>query len=341
MAKVSIIVPCWGVEKYLDRCVESLVNQTLQDIEIILVDDESPDRVPEMCDDWAKKDRRIKVIHKKNGGLGLACNSGIEVATGEYLAFCDSDDWVDAKMYETMYEASERYSADVIYTGLKRVNIDGLEIGRLSHFNDLRVFNGRTEVDQLLRDMISPAPSVKEERLIQVSAKVVLYRHRIIEENSIRFVSEREYPSEDLIFNIDYLAHSNIACVLPSYFYNYQVTPNSITTKIKPNHFKSINNTYDYIVCLCRKYSVKSYELVCERFYIGYCRAYIAEILTAKIERSLQRNLLYEVIDSPKCQTIIKNYPITSMSIPKQIFTYAMRYHSTTVLAILSKLRNR
>ena len=100
MAKVSIIVPCWGVEKYLDRCVESLVNQTLQDIEIILVDDESPDRVPEMCDDWAKKDRRIKVIHKKNGGLGLACNSGIEVATGEYLAFCDSDDWVDAKMYE-------------------------------------------------------------------------------------------------------------------------------------------------------------------------------------------------------------------------------------------------
>lgn len=232
MPKVSIIVPCWGVEKYLDRCVESLVNQTLQDIEIILVDDESPDRVPEMCDDWAKKDRRIKVIHKKNGGLGLACNSGIEVATGEYLAFCDSDDWVDAKMYETMYEASERYSADVIYTGLKRVNIDGLEIGRLSHFNDLRVFNGRTEVDQLLRDMISPAPSVKEERLIQVSAKVVLYRHRIIEENSIRFVSEREYPSEDLIFNIDYLAHSNIACVLPSYFYNYQVTPNNDSLKI-------------------------------------------------------------------------------------------------------------
>ena len=79
MSKVSIVVPCWGVEKYLDRCVESLINQTLREIEIILVDDESPDRVPEMCDEWAKRDNRIKVIHKKNGGLGMACNSGLEV----------------------------------------------------------------------------------------------------------------------------------------------------------------------------------------------------------------------------------------------------------------------
>lgn len=72
MSKVSIIVPCWGVEKYLDRCVESLINQTLREMEIILVDDESPDSVPEMCDEWAKKDNRIKVIHKKNAGLGMA-----------------------------------------------------------------------------------------------------------------------------------------------------------------------------------------------------------------------------------------------------------------------------
>ena len=100
MPKVSIIVPCWGVEKYLDRCVESLVNQTLKDIEIILVDDESPDRVPVMCDDWAKKDSRIRVIHKKNGGLGFARNSGLDIATGEYVTFCDSDDYIEQEAYE-------------------------------------------------------------------------------------------------------------------------------------------------------------------------------------------------------------------------------------------------
>lgn len=85
--KVSIIVPVYNVEKYLDRCLTSLINQTLKDIEIILVDDESPDNCPAICDNYAQKDPRIKVIHKKNQGLGMACNSGMENATGEYIAF--------------------------------------------------------------------------------------------------------------------------------------------------------------------------------------------------------------------------------------------------------------
>lgn len=91
--KVSIIVPCYNVEKYLDQCMNNLVNQSLQEIEIILVDDGSPDRVPEMCDEWAMKDNRIKVIHKKNEGLGYARNSGLEIAMGEYVTFVDSDDY--------------------------------------------------------------------------------------------------------------------------------------------------------------------------------------------------------------------------------------------------------
>ena len=108
MCKVSVIVPCYGVEAYLDRCMASLLTQTLDDIEIIMVDDGSPDRVPFMCDDYAKKDSRIKIIHKENGGLGYARNSGLEIAKGEYVAFVDSDDFVSTNMYESMYmEAKE------------------------------------------------------------------------------------------------------------------------------------------------------------------------------------------------------------------------------------------
>ena len=92
MSKVSVVVPVYNVEKYLDQCMNNLVNQSLQEIEIILVDDGSPDRVPEMCDEWAMKDNRIKVIHKKNEGLGYARNSGLEIAMGEYVTFVDSDD---------------------------------------------------------------------------------------------------------------------------------------------------------------------------------------------------------------------------------------------------------
>ena len=109
MPKISIIVPIYNVEKYLDRCVRSLCNQTLQDIEIILVDDQSPDDCPRMCDEYAKQDSRIIVIHKKNGGLGYARNSGMKVATGEYVAFVDSDDYVDLDMFESMYNSAKKY----------------------------------------------------------------------------------------------------------------------------------------------------------------------------------------------------------------------------------------
>lgn len=105
---LSVIVPVYKVEQYLDRCVESIVNQTYRHLEIILVDDGSPDRCPELCDQWAKRDTRIKVIHKENGGLSDARNTGIKAAKGEYLAFVDSDDYIDREMYETMLDAIDR-----------------------------------------------------------------------------------------------------------------------------------------------------------------------------------------------------------------------------------------
>ena len=92
--KVSVVLPIYNVEQYLERCVNSVVNQTYTNLEIILVDDGSPDNCPQMCEDWKKRDSRIKVVHKKNAGLGMARNSGIEVATGEYICFFDSDDYV-------------------------------------------------------------------------------------------------------------------------------------------------------------------------------------------------------------------------------------------------------
>ena len=98
--KISVIVPVYKVEKYLDKCVESIVNQTYKNLEIILVDDGSPDNCPAMCDAWAEKDERIKVIHKENGGVSSARNAALEVATGDYIGFVDSDDWIEPDMYE-------------------------------------------------------------------------------------------------------------------------------------------------------------------------------------------------------------------------------------------------
>lgn len=102
---ISVIVPVYNVEKYLDRCMESILNQTYKHLEIILVDDGSADSSPQMCDAYARKDNRIKVVHKQNGGLSDARNAGLEVATGMYIGYVDSDDWIELDMYERMYNA--------------------------------------------------------------------------------------------------------------------------------------------------------------------------------------------------------------------------------------------
>ena len=107
--KISVIVPVYKVEKYLDRCVESIVNQTFGDFELILVDDGSPDNCPAMCDAWAQKDDRIRVIHKKNGGLSSARNAGMAKMTGKYVCFIDSDDWVETNTFEVLLELLKKY----------------------------------------------------------------------------------------------------------------------------------------------------------------------------------------------------------------------------------------
>lgn len=105
MPKISVIVPIYNVEKYLNRCVDSILKQTFTDFECILVDDGSPDKCPKICDEYAKKDMRIRVIHKENGGLSDARNAGIDAAQGEYLGFVDSDDWIHPQMYEILYNS--------------------------------------------------------------------------------------------------------------------------------------------------------------------------------------------------------------------------------------------
>ena len=110
---ISVIIPIYNVEAYLDECIASVIAQTYSNLEIILVDDGSPDNCPQMCDEWAAKDSRIRVIHKENGGLSDARNAGIDIATGEYIAFVDSDDWIEPEMYEIMLAALKNENADI------------------------------------------------------------------------------------------------------------------------------------------------------------------------------------------------------------------------------------
>ena len=123
--KISVIVPVYKVEAFLDRCVQSIANQSYRNLEIILVDDGSPDNCPAMCDAWAEKDSRIKVVHKQNGGLSDARNAGMAIATGEFMGFVDSDDWIAPDMYQHLYDLLEADGSDIAACGVEMVWEDG------------------------------------------------------------------------------------------------------------------------------------------------------------------------------------------------------------------------
>ena len=121
---ISIIVPVYKVENYLDRCVQSLVDQTWSNLEIILVDDGSPDNCGAMCDAWAARDNRIKVIHKENGGLSDARNAGMAIASGTYMGFVDSDDYISSDMYQLLYDRMAADGSDIAACGVELVYVD-------------------------------------------------------------------------------------------------------------------------------------------------------------------------------------------------------------------------
>lgn len=125
--KISVIVPIYKVEGMLYRCVESIINQTYQNLEIILVDDGSPDKCGDICEEYAQKDNRVRVIHKKNGGLSDARNIGIELASGKYICFVDSDDWIDLDMIELLYKIAIDRNADIVECSYRNVYSDYIQ----------------------------------------------------------------------------------------------------------------------------------------------------------------------------------------------------------------------
>jgi glycosyltransferase involved in cell wall biosynthesis len=226
MAVVSIVVPVYKVEKYLERCVDSLRNQTLRDIEIILVDDGSPDRCPEMCDALALQDSRIRVVHKKNGGLSSARNAGLRVATGKYVGFVDSDDDVELDMYEKMLRVIETEQVDFVMSDYVRIPADGQK-----YLKTLDIRPGRYD-KAAIRSEIFPSLIMGENvdygPLLSVWHS--LYRTAFLQENNFYFDEEVRW-SEDNIFSAIVGYHADSFYYMKGEgLYHYYQNPGTITT---------------------------------------------------------------------------------------------------------------
>lgn len=235
MNKVSVIIPVYKTEKYLQQCVESVQKQSYQEIEIILVDDGSPDRCPEMCDEFAKIDSRIKVIHKKNGGLSDARNYGIEVATGDYLIFIDSDDYWDSdKALEDCMMVSTSLDADVTIFGYKKYYQKSGK-SEIVHMNvQERDCTRLLPIDQLLKD----------NAFITSACNKLIKASFFNSSSHIRFVQGQ--LSEDIEYCAQILLSARKFAVLPEYFYVYrQERKESISNNIGIKNITDIAGVID------------------------------------------------------------------------------------------------
>lgn len=324
--QISIILPIYNVEIYLDRCMDTLLKQTMKNIEIIMVDDGSPDKCPEMCDAYALKDDRVKVIHKKNGGLGLARNSGLEVATGEYVAFVDSDDYVTLDMCEKLYKAAKKNDADIVYGG---IYYDDTKNKRLSKcVEDETVWKGKDKVKELLLDFIATKPENSKDTIMEVSVWKSLFRRSIFEDNNVRFVSERQFISEDVIFDIDFFQHCNCVVAIPDAVYFYCVNPNSLSKSFRTDRFKKVKEMY-YEVCrrLGCIFEESEYQSRCDRFLIARARTNARAIVHHKsvIGKSEMMNAIKMICEDDELNKILKRYPINRLPFKYYLTAFLMK----------------
>lgn len=218
---ISIVVPVYNVEGYLEFCIKSILSQSYKQIELILVDDGSPDKCPSICDDWAYRDSRIKVIHKKNGGLSSARNSGIEIARGDYIAFIDSDDYVDSEFITKMVNAIINTKSDIVCCGYYEV------INSKNKIPDKKLIPGEFTGEIALKQLLDCT--------IQDYAWNKLYKMSLFSE--IRYPDDRNF--EDMATIYKTFLRARKVTVINERLYYYLIREGSISNTLNINRYLS------------------------------------------------------------------------------------------------------
>lgn len=323
MNKLSIIVPIYNVEKYLKKCIDSILEQTYKNLEIILIDDGSTDNSGKICDEYENKDCRIKVIHKKNGGLSDARNYGISIATGDYLGFIDSDDVIDRDMYEILYEKITQYNADIAICGFKKF-FEGENI-EYKKSEKYEIYTSKEAIKQLLLDNLTNHAWNK------------LYNKKLFED--IRYPKGKNF--EDIGTTYKLFLKSKKIINIHSECYGYLLRGNSITGKINE---KSLFDQIELINCRFNEI-MKQYMDLKEILEVNRCNyIYLYNLIICKF---LSKEVFYNgILNNEYCfyKEKFKEYGIIKMiknnNIKDKIFK-TIFYFNRKLFFKLANLRYR
>ena len=339
---VSIVVPVYNVERYLDRCLNSLIHQSLKNIEIILVDDGSTDASPSICDKYVDQDQRIKVIHKQNEGLGMARNSGMDIAEGSYIAFVDSDDFVELDMFEKMYNEISNNNADMVISNYYCFNTEKKMKQCIKGIDEYEVI-GKNRINNILFRLIDKDPR-NQDNPLGMSVWKNLYSLTFLKKNKIQFCSERGFVSEDVIFHINALPLMKKIVLMPEAFYNYcDNSSQSLSSTFRISKFEEYKKLYKKELSLLKLSNIFDEGKYCTTTaFLGNIRAHIKQLVQSDLSKKDQIDIIASIVNDDLVQDTLKWYPYKLTSFSQRIFSVFIKNKNIKAIrksAILQNLR--
>lgn len=294
---LSVIIPVYNTEEYLEECIDSVINQSLSEIEIILVDDETPDKAGAICDRYAQKYNNITVIHKKNEGLGFARNSGLEIVKGEYIAFLDSDDKVNYDYYELLVNKCRSVDADIcIAKGFYKFFKNDYQ--EFDYLQDVAVIENK-EIMTYIPRLISK--KIDADDGIWGSVCFSIYKKDFIKRNKLRFVSERFLVSEDIWFSIDAFSCANRIVLSDISGYCYRYNGLSLSRAYRDSRFEQIKNFVIKLEKKCEEIKLDDYkERIAMYYWVNFEKCVNQEVQFKPRKQALGK--LLEMCNDSVCR---------------------------------------
>lgn len=332
---LSIIVPVYKVEDYLNKCIDSILSQTFQDFELILVNDGSPDNCPIICEEYATLDKRVKVIHKKNGGLVSARKAGLRIATGKYVGYVDSDDWIELDMYEEMCKTSKQYDADIVICDVI--------------FN---YPNKETKIKQKIKPGLYDKSALKEQiypRMLYFSGFYnfglhpavwnKIYKKEILENNQYK-INESISMGEDAACSFPCLLDAKSIYILDSrYLYHYRQRSSSMTRSYDDRLIENVNILYTFLKDT-NKDKANIYDLTNQLYY------YYTKLILGMVDNEFSINnkkkisdkwhAIKELYGNENINEAIKEISLIGIPFKFRIYIYLLKKNSVFRLNILS-----
>ncbi len=331
--KVSVIIPVYNVEEYLDRCVESVINQTYTELEIILVDDGSTDSSGKLCDRWAERDVRIKAVHKENEGLGMARNTGLENATGKYVFFIDSDDFVHLFLVERCVCLAEELNADAVIFGRCDVYEDGSE-KKLEIKSNKDVYFSEDIKKELLPAMFTYSLG------FGVSSCCRMHRLDSINSAGCRFMSEREMISEDAFFSLQFLSKAKRVAILSENYYFYCKRTTSLSHSFRADRQAKNDVFLKTLVDFAKKEGLpSSLGVYISARYHMYTVAALKQIAASSLSKKEKRARLYEIFNNTLLLSSLKKDVLREHNKNMRLFFTLLKYRLYPICILLLKYK--